>query len=123
MSDQAIPPGWPELVRPPGSPDWQDSAVLWLLDQVPPEYRRYDVLRRHPVLLARFAADHTTASLEAARVGWRTLRVDLASTLPTEAIDEAINAYEREGMRLAKVSQAVQLLGEALAGRRWVARL
>ena len=51
------PPGWPAQVHPPESPDFERTAVGWLLDQCPPDYRAYEVLRRYPVILARFAAD------------------------------------------------------------------
>jgi hypothetical protein len=33
----------------------------WLLDLCPPEYRSYPALRRHPVVLARFAVLHVEA--------------------------------------------------------------
>ena len=123
MTSRDLPPSWPEAVWPPGTPDWEGSAARWLLDQVPPEYRRYDVLRRYPVLLARFAGDHTTAALEAARTGWRSLRVDLNSQLPAEALDAAMDAYEREGSRLTAVARSVEVVSAALRGQRWVPRL
>lgn len=123
MTSRDLPPGWPEAVWPPGTPDWEASATNWLLEQVPPEYRRYDVLRRYPVLLARFASDHTGAALEAARSGWRSLRVDLVDLLPAEALDAAMNAYEREGSRLAAVARSVEVVSAALRGQRWVPRL
>lgn len=121
--DRDLPPGWPEGVWPPGTPDWEANAVRWLLDQVPPEYRRYDVLRRYPVLLARFASDHTGAALVAARTGWRSLRVDLGDLLPAEALDAAMDAYEREGSRVAAVARSVEVVSAALRGERWVPRL
>ena len=34
-----VPPWWPPDVHRPGSPDWERSAVSWLLDQVPGEWR------------------------------------------------------------------------------------
>ncbi len=123
MSDRDLPPNWPEAVWPPGTPDWEASATKWLLDQVPPEYRRYDVLRRYPMMLARFASDHTTAALEAARNGWRSLRVDLGDELPAEALEAAMDAYEREGSRLTAVARSVEVVSAALRGRRWVPRL
>ena len=43
----AVPPWWPGGVRPPGAPDWEDSAVSWLLDLVPGDWRE------HPVLVQR----------------------------------------------------------------------
>ena len=119
----ATPPGWPDEVRPPGAPDWERTAVAWLYDLVPPDYRAHEVLRRYPVLLARFAADHVAAGLEAARAGWRTVRVELADHLPVEAIEAAMRAYEREGARLAAAARGVEVVAGALRGERWVPRL
>ena len=119
----AVPPGWPDAVRPPGAPDWEQTAVAWLFDLVPPDYRAYEVLRRYPVLLARLAGDHVHAGLEAARSGWRTVRVELADQLPPDAIEAAISAYEREGARLAAAARSVAVVGAALRGERWVPRL
>jgi len=121
--DAVVPPGWPEQVRPPGAPDWEQSAVAWLFDLVPPDYRAHAVLRRYPVLLARFAGDHVAAGLEAARAGWRTVRVDLADHLPADALEAAITAYEREGTRLAAAARGVEVVAGALRGERWVPRL
>jgi hypothetical protein len=121
--DGTVPPGWPVEVRPPGAPDWERTAVAWLFDLVPPDYRYHEVLRRYPVLLARFAADHVAAGLEAARKGWRTVRVDLADDLPAEAIEAAMVAYEREGARLAAAARGVEVVSGALRGERWVPRL
>lgn len=118
-----LPPGWPAAVRPPGSPEWERSAVAWLLDLVPPDYRGHDVLRKYPVLLARFADGHVAANLEAARAGWRTLRQDLADELPPEAIEAAMNAYEREGFRLTEARLGVAVVRAALSGHEWVPRL
>jgi hypothetical protein len=118
-----LPPNWPQRVRPPGSPDWEQTAVAWLYDQVPPEYRAYDVLRRYPVLLARMAGEHVDAALEAARAGWRTLRADVRDELPPEAVEAAMLAYEREGRRLLEVGRAVAVVAAALRGHRWVPRL
>ncbi|MCV2488071.1 hypothetical protein OF117_01735 [Geodermatophilus sp. YIM 151500] len=121
--DATVPPGWPEEVRPPGAPDWERTAVAWLFDLVPPDYRAHAVLRRYPVLLARFAADHLAAGLEAARRGWRTVRVELADQLPADAIEAAMTAYEREGTRLAAAARGVEVVAGALRGERWVPRL
>jgi hypothetical protein len=119
----ALPPGWPDVVLPAGAPDWEQSAVAWLFDLVPPDYRAHEVLRRYPVLLARFAADHVQAGLEAARAGWRTVRVELADQLPPEAMEAAIRAYEREGERLRQAARGVEVVAGALRGERWVPRL
>jgi len=117
------PPGWPPGVRPPDAPHWEDTAIKWLLDQCPPEYRQYDGLRRHPVVLARFAALHVEASIQAAQRGISEARVSLRDVLPTEALDGAIGMWEREGARLLRVRRAVDLVEESFRGRRFRARL
>lgn len=95
----------------------------WLLDLCPAEYRAYEVLRRHPVVLARFAAGHVASAVEAARRGLATARADLRGLVPPEAVDAAVAAYEREGARLTATARAVELVGAALRGDRWVPRL
>jgi len=121
--DASVPPGWPEQVRPPGAPDWERTAVAWLFDLVPHDYRAHEVLRRYPVLLARMAGDHVAAGLDAARAGWRGVRVDLADHLPPEAMEAAMSAYEREGARLAAAARGIAVVAAALRGERWVPRL
>ena len=118
-----VPPGWPEQVRPPGAPEWERSAVAWLFDLCPPDYRAYDVLRRHPQVLARFAARHVKSGVDAAREGLATVRDDLRDVVPTETVAAAVAAYEREGARLIAAGRAVALVEEALRGRRFVQKL
>ena len=117
------PPGWPEQVRPPGAPDWEGTAVSWLFDQCPPDYRAYDVLRRYPVVLARFAASCVEGAVAAADAGLRTARAQLRDQVPPEAVEAAVAAYEREGNRLRAARRAVDLVERALRGERWVPRL
>lgn len=119
----AVPPGWPAEVLPPYVPDWERSAVAWLLDLCPPHYRAYDVLRRHPVVLARFAAEHLRAGAAAARAGLATVRADLRDLVPPDTVEAAVGAYEREGARLAAAARAVALVEAALRGDRYVPRL
>ena len=120
---QPLPPGWPAAVRPPQSPDWERSAVAWLFDLCPPDYRAHEVLRRYPVVLARLAREHCLAGVEAARRGLATVRADLAGAVPPEAVEATVSAYEREGARLTRAAAAVALVEDALAGKRWVPRL
>jgi hypothetical protein len=47
-----LPAGWPAGVHPPDSEEFESTAVGWLLDVVPPDYRLHGVLRRYPVALA-----------------------------------------------------------------------
>jgi hypothetical protein len=117
------PAGWPQQVPPPEHPGWETSAVRWLLDLCPPEYRAYGVLTRHPIVLARFAHGHVKACLQAARTGFAGARADLSDVLTPEQVEEVLAAYEREGRRLVSAEVGVGLVREALAGRRFPARL
>lgn len=123
MYEAVVPPGWPREVRPPGAPDWERSAVAWLYDLCPGEYRRYPLLSRHPVLLARLARQETESSLHAARRGWSTARADLAGQVEPQVIEALLGVYAQEGPRLAALSRSVQLVCDALAGARWRPRL
>lgn len=118
-----VPPGWPPEVLPPAAPEWERSAVAWLLDLCPPDYRAHDVLLRHPVVLARFAGQHLRSAVRAAQEGLATLRADLGRVVAPEVLDAAAAAYDREGRRLAKAARQVVLVEAALRGDRWVPRL
>jgi hypothetical protein len=123
VSRPVVPPGWPEEVLPPDTPDWERTATGWLFDLCPPDYRLYDVLRRHPAVLARFAAHHVQAGIDAARRGLATARDELRDVADPETVAAALAAYEREGARLLRTQRAVALVEEALRGRRFRARL
>src|SRR3954451_5210048 len=110
MNRPALPAGWPREVQPPGAPDWQHSAVAWLFDQCPADYRRYDVLRRHPLVLARFAATALDAALAAADAGLRTVRVELRERVAPDVVEAAAAAYEQERHRLRGCRHAVDLV-------------
>ncbi len=118
-----VPPGWPAEVQPPQAPGWERSAVAWLFDLCPPDYRAHEVLIRHPVVLARFAAGHVGAGVAAARDGLRTIREELRGDVAPEVVEAAIAAYDREGRRLALAGRQVGLVAAALRGERWVPRL
>jgi hypothetical protein len=111
-----VPPGWPAGVHPPGSEDFESTAVGWLLDVVPPDYRLHGVLRRHPVALATMARYHARACVEGAREGYRSARTELTGSLPPHAIDTVLAAYRKEGARLAATALAVDLVEKALRG-------
>jgi hypothetical protein len=117
------PPGWPAQVRPPGAPEWEESAVDWLLDVCPPEYRAYPVLRRHPVVLARFAIVHVDASLGGVRRGLGDARAELRELVPGEVVEAAVETWLAQEAWLTGVRRSVGLLEEALRGRRFVPRL
>ena len=117
------PPGWPAGVHPPGSDDFESTAVGWLLDIVPPDYRLHGVLRRYPVALATMARYHSRACVEGARQGYRTARTELAGALPPHAIDTVLAAYREEGARLAATARAVGLVERALRGEIFTSKM
>lgn len=121
--DNRLPPGWPREVLSPYAPDWEQSAVAWLLDLCPPEYRTHEVLRAHPVVLVRFGRQHVAAMVAAAREGFRTARADLGGVVTPEVLEATLAAYDREGRRLVQTGKAVDVVEAALKGERWVPRL
>lgn len=123
MAQLVAPPGWPRQVRPPGAPAWERTAVNWLLDICPPEYRGYDVLRRHEVVLARFAVLHVEASQAAVRRGLSEARSMLRDVAGADTVEAAVEVWQSEAARLLAERRAVGLVEEALRGRRFVARL
>ena len=123
MTRPVTPPGWPRLVRPPGVPGWEAAAASWLLDISPPEYRSYPVLRRHPVVLARFAALHVEAAQAAVRRGLSEARGVLRDVADPDTVEAALLVWQAEEARLLAERRAVLLVEEALRGRRFVARL
>jgi hypothetical protein len=110
-------------VRPPGAPDWERTAAAWLLDICPPEYRGYPVLRRHDVVLARFAVLHVEACQAAVRRGLSEARGVLRDVADGATVEAAITVWQAEEARLLAERRAVGLVEEALRGRRFVARL
>ncbi|GLW67267.1 hypothetical protein Arub01_55100 [Actinomadura rubrobrunea] len=101
-------------MHPPGTERFEDTATAWLLDLVPPDYRRHGVLRRYPVALARMARHHVSAAVEAAREGFRTARVELGGMVPPHGVEAVLDAYRAEGARLVALLRAVELVETAL---------
>lgn len=112
-----VPSGWPSDVQPPGSPDFEASAVSWLFDVVPPDYRLHGILRRHPVALASLAMHHLAACIEGAREGYRTTRTELGGSMAPHTIDAVLAAYRMEGRRLAAAARGTELVLRALRGQ------
>lgn len=106
--------GWPPDLPPPGAEDWQRRAVGWLLDQCPPDFRGYDVLRKHPSVLARFTAAHLEACEKSVQHGLATARHDLRAMGPS-IVDDVIGVYETELARLAKARLATDAIARAFA--------
>ena len=118
-----LPVGWPTGVHPPGSQGFEETAVKWLLDVVPPDYRVHGVLVRHPVALATLARHHIDASVEGARKAYRSARAELGQDLPPSAVAAVLAVYQAEGTRLVATAKAVDLVCRALHGETFVPQL
>jgi hypothetical protein len=118
-----LPPGWPTGVHPPGSEDFQRTAISWLLDVVPADYRLYGVLKRHPLALAAMAGHHARAAVAGTRQGYRSARTELSGVLPPHALDAVLAAYQAEGRRLVATVHAVDLVSRALRGGAFTPKL
>jgi hypothetical protein len=118
-----LPQDWPAEVRPPGGEDFEASAVAWLLDVLPPDFRRYPVLCRHPAALASVARHHAVACVEGARHGFRAARVELGVSLPPHAVDGVLAAYKTEGFKLARVARGVDMVERAIQGEAFAPKL
>ena len=118
-----VPTGWPDGVHPPGTPGFEQTAVSWLLEQVPPDYRLHGVLLRHPVALAALARHHLAACVEGAREGYRRARAELGSDLPPGGLAAVLTAYQTEGRRLVTALTAAELISRALHGETFVPQL
>ncbi len=118
-----VPTGWPEGVHPPGSPGFEQTAVSWLLDVVPPDYRLHGVLVRHPIALAALARHHLAACVEGARQGYRCARAELGKDLPPGGLAAVLAAYQAEGRRLVSTARAADLVSRALRGETFVPQL
>ncbi|MEV2275763.1 hypothetical protein AB0I72_09265 [Nocardiopsis sp. NPDC049922] len=114
MPDQSLPPDWPTGVHPPWSDFFEQTALAWLFDHVPADYRQHGVLRRHPLALSRLARQYVSAALEAAREGYRTARLDLREHLPPHALDQVMKAYLEEGERTASVLRSIEAVDAEL---------
>ena len=110
-------------MRPPGAPGWEATAAEWLLDLCPADWRGYPGLRRHLVVLARFALMHVEAGQAAAARGLSETRADLRDVADLEVVDAAVQTWQLEQARLVGVRRAVGLVEDAIRGRRFTARL
>jgi hypothetical protein len=118
-----VPPGWPAQVRPPGAPHWESTALTWLFDLCPPDYRGYPVLTRHPAVLAWLAGHHLEGQLQATRRALATARADLADAVPPPVVGETLEAVESEEARVLAAQRGLALVSQALRGVRFVPRL
>ena len=118
-----VPPGWPGQVRPPGASGWEATAIAYLLDCCPPDFRAYRVLRNHPIVLAQFATHFVNAYDEASQRGLAAVRTSLGEYVEPDVVEAATEAWLEQGARLARTRRAVALVEEALRGRVFVRKL
>jgi hypothetical protein len=118
-----VPPGWPSQVRPPGATGWEATAIAYLLDCCPPDFRAYRVLRNHPVVLAQFATHFVNGQHEAAQRGLATVRTSISEYVDAEVVEAATQAWLEQEARLTRTRRAVALIEEALQGRVFVRKL
>ena len=124
MSSRAYaPPGWPDRVRPPGAPDWERAAAAYLLDCCPADFRRYRVLRNHPIVLAQFARHFVIGQAQAAQDGLADVRTGLQDHVDPTVLEEAAQAWLEQAAQLARTRRAVALIHDALRGRSFMPKL
>ncbi len=118
-----LPAGWPPAVLPPGVEDWERSAVAFLLDCCPADFRGYPVLRRHPVVLAQFAGQVVEAQVRASEDGLARARLSLREQVEPQVVEEAVRTWHEEIARLRAVRAGIGLVDDALRGMVFVPRL
>jgi len=118
-----VPPGWPGAVAPPGTPDWEQSATEWLIDLCPADFRGYPVLRRHPLGLAWLAGKHVEGATQAMARALGRARAELGEDLRPGVLDQFLQTLELEQARLMAAARGVDLIEQALRGRRHIPRL
>ncbi len=118
-----VPPGWPDGVRPAGSADWEGTAVAFLFDCCPADFRQYAVLRRHPLVLARFAAHFVGGQARASQEGLAGIRTNLQGRVGADVIESAAQAWLEQAARLTRTKRAVGLVEDALRGQVFTPRL
>ncbi len=123
MSGAYVPPGWPVGVRPPGAPGWEATASAFLFDCCPADYRQYPVLRRHAVVLARFAAAHVAGQVQVGRDALGQTRASLGDVVAPHVVQEATWAWQEQDAALRRRLREVSLVEEALRGRIFLPKL
>lgn len=111
------------MVLPATEPDWQHSATAFLFDCCPPDFRAHPVLRRHPVLLARLAGHCLQAQLAAMDQALAQVREQLGDHVPSEAIEQGVEALHAERARTQRQLRGLGLVEEALRGASFIRHL
>jgi hypothetical protein len=99
------------------------TAIAFLLDCCPADFRRYPVLRNHPVVLARFATQFVEGQYHSTQEGLAGVRISLADYVSAQVVESAAEAWLEQSAQLVRVRRAVALVEEALRGKTFVRRL
>jgi hypothetical protein len=110
-------------VRPPGAPEWERTAVAWLLDLCPSEYRAYRALTSRPLALSWLALRHVVAQGQANAAAKAAARAELRDRVDPAGLEPVLEALEHEHARLRAAYRAVRLVDDALQGHQYVPRL
>lgn len=107
------PTGWPAELPPPGSPEFRERVVGWLLDQGPAPLRASS-LRAHPRALAA-ALDHIVeGQIDGLRRAYATTRSDVRGTQDEPATAEILAGIEAAGAGLLQLRREIQAVRAAL---------
>lgn len=75
------------------------------------------MLRKHPVVLARFTATYVESELRASKDGLARVRSGLGDVVPVFVVEDAVAAWQEQTARLTRVRRAVALIEEAMRGK------
>ncbi|MSO26821.1 MAG: hypothetical protein EXQ60_01980 [Candidatus Nanopelagicales bacterium] len=116
IKDDRTPPGWPRGLPPPGTSEFADRVVPWLLDQGPQELRS-SALRTLPLALVRYLVHYTEGGLNGARRAYGQARVELSQSLTPAEVVLAQQVFEAQGARFLQMQRELGLVEMALT--RW----
>ena len=85
-------------MRPPGASGWEATAIAYLLDCCPADFRAYRVLRNHPVVLAQFAGHFVNGQHEASQQGLAEVRTSLSEYVEPDVLEAATQAWLEQGL-------------------------
>lgn len=105
--------GWPRDLPPPGSTEFDEKVVGWLLDRGPADLR-VSPIRHHPVALARLVVRLVDAALDGTRGAYASARVELGEYLTPDELASVQSAQESEGARLLQIQREVALVEDVL---------
>lgn len=107
--------GWPREVLPPGCLDWEISAVSFLLDSCPADFRGYPIFCRQPLVTAELAAAFLQSQLVTLSelISWLRVRLD---ELSPNAVEQAMDACQELKVLLTRRLREVRMVLHALQG-------